>query len=143
MGLVRSRSAALMCGVALGLVGVQQAAAQTTNVNAGNVTLLERLVIGAGAPKIAINTPQAVTVLNQDDIDQAQATTTGGLFDSVPGVTMVGSDRQFGEAFNIRGIGTTENSSDGSRVIVTVDGAPKFNEQYRMGSFFSDPELYK
>ena len=143
MGLVRSRSAALMWGVALGLVGVQQAAAQTANVNAGNVTLLERLVIGAGAPKIAIDTPQAVTVLNQDDIDQAQATTTGGLFDSVPGVTMVGSDRQFGEAFNIRGIGTTENSSDGSRVIVTVDGAPKFNEQYRMGSFFSDPELYK
>ena len=27
--------------------------------------------------------------------------------------------------------------------MVTVDGAPKFNEQYRMGSFFSDPELYK
>jgi hemoglobin/transferrin/lactoferrin receptor protein len=146
MGLVRSRAAALMCGVALGAVALQGAAAQTTttNTNASNVTLLERLVIGlGGAPKVAIDTPQAVTVIDQADLDRAQATTIGGVFDSVPGVTMVGSERQFGEAFNIRGIGTTENSSDGSRVVVIVDGAPKFNEQYRMGSFFSDPELYK
>ena len=143
MGLVRASSAALMCGVALTLIGAQGAAAQAKNVNTTNVTLLERLVIGAGAPKVAINTPQAVTVVNQADIDQAQASTTGELFASVPGVNMVGSERQFGEAFNIRGIGTTENSSDGSRVIVNIDGTPKFNEQYRMGSFFSDPELYK
>jgi len=142
MGLVRSRAATLMCGVALGLIAVQGAAAQS-NVNTTNVTLLERLVIGLGTPKVAIDTPQAVTVVDQDDIDAAQASTTGELFDSVPGVSMVGGERQFGEAFNIRGIGTTENSSDGSRIVVTVDGAPKFNEQYRMGSFFSEPELYK
>ena len=143
MRLVTTSATALMCGVALSAVGLQGAFAQTVNANAGNITLLERLVIGAGAPKVAINTPQAVTVVNQADIDQMQASTTGELFESVPGVTMVGSDRQFGEAFNIRGIGTTENSSDGSRVIVNIDGTPKFNEQYRMGSFFSDPELYK
>jgi len=143
MGLVRSRAAALMCGAALGLIASQGAAAQTTK-NASNVTLLERLVIGfGGVAKVAIDTPQAVTVINQSDLDAMQATTIGGIFESVPGVTMVGSERQFGEAFNIRGIGTTENSSDGSRIVVTVDGAPKFNEQYRMGSFFSDPELYK
>lgn len=141
MGLVRSSAAALLGGVALALVAQQ--AAQAQNVNATNITLLERLVIGAGAPKVAINTPQAVTVLNQADIDKEQADTTGALFATVPGVTVVGSQRQFGEAFNIRGIGTTENSSDGSRVIINIDGAPKFNEQYRMGSFFSDPELYK
>jgi len=141
MGLVRSRAAALLGGVALAIVAQQGAVAQ--NVNATNITLLERLVIGAGAPKVAINTPQAVTVLNQADIDKEQAATTGELFATVPGVTVVGSQRQFGEAFNIRGIGTTENSSDGSRVIINIDGAPKFNEQYRMGSFFSDPELYK
>ncbi|KQN78328.1 TonB-dependent receptor [Devosia sp. Leaf64] len=141
MGLVRSRAAALLGGVALALVAQQ--AAQAQNVNATNITLLERLVIGAGAPKVAINTPQAVTVLDQADIDKEQADTTGALFATVPGVTVVGSQRQFGEAFNIRGIGTTENSSDGSRVIINIDGAPKFNEQYRMGSFFSDPELYK
>ena len=117
MGLVKSRATALLGGVAL--VIVAQHGAQAQNVNTTNITLLERLVIGAGAPKVAIDTPQAVTVINQADIDQLQAATTGDLFANVPGVAMVGSQRQFGEAFNIRGIGTTENSSDGSRVIVT------------------------
>jgi len=143
MGLVKSRAAALLGGVALGAIALQGAVAQS-NLNASNVTLLERLVIGlGGAPKVAIDTPQAVTVINQADIDRTQATTTGDLFATVPGVTIVGSDRQLGEAFNIRGIGTTENPSDAARIVVNVDGQPKFFEQYRMGSFFSDPELYK
>ena len=141
MGLVRSRAAALLGGVALAIVAQQGAVAQ--NVNATNITLLERLVIGAGAPKVAINTPQAVTVVNQDDIDAKQATTVGDMLKGVPGVTMLGSDNILGQAFNIRGIGVTENTADAARIIVNVDGVPKFNEQYRMGSFFSEPELYK
>src|SRR5690606_2933618 len=141
MGLVKMRAVTLMGGVALAIVAVQGASAQ--NVNATKITVLERLVIGAGAPKVAIDTPQAVTVVNQDDIDAAQATTIGEIFDNVPGVAVIGSDRALGESFNIRGIGTAESSGDESRIIVTVDGAKKFYEQYRMGSFFSDPELYK
>lgn len=141
MGLVRSRAAALLGGVALAIVAQQGAVAQ--NANATNITLLERLVIGAGAPKVAINTPQAVTVLNQDDIDARQATTVKDIFTSVPGVTMIGSEQMLGQAFNIRGIGVTENTADAARIIVNVDGVAKFNEQYRMGSFFSEPELYK
>lgn len=150
MGLVARNTAMLMTGVAMVVVwGAGAAFAQstttttTTNRNTSNVTLLERLVIGAGAEKVALDTPQAVTVLDQEALDATQATTTGGIFDSVPGVSMAGSERALGEAFNIRGIGQTENSGDSARIIVTVDGAPKFNEQYRMGSFFSDPELYK
>lgn len=148
MGPVARNMAALLSGAAVTvLIGMHGAKAQEAKISEaekkGRVTLLQRLVLGAGAEKIAINTPQAVTVLNQDDIDREQAETTGGLFKSVPGVTMVGSERVFGEAFNIRGIGSTENSADGSRIIVNVDGAQKFYEQYRMGSFFSDPELYK
>jgi hemoglobin/transferrin/lactoferrin receptor protein len=138
----QSRFVALMCGVSLGILASQGALAQQ-NVNATNFTLLERLVIGLGAPKVAIDTPQAVTVVSQEDIDRAQATTTGAMLRDVPGVTMVGSQRQLGQSINIRGIGSPETSSDAARVIVNVDGAPKFNEQYRMGSFFSEPELYK
>jgi hemoglobin/transferrin/lactoferrin receptor protein len=141
MGLVRMRNAALLGGVALGAMATQVALAQS--VNSTNVTLLERLVIGFGAPKIAIDTPAAVTVVDQEDLDRAQPTTIGEAFKSVPGVTMLGSDNQLGQAFNIRGIGVTENTADAARIVVTVDGAPKFSEQYRMGSFFSDPELYK
>lgn len=150
MGLVARKSAVLLGGAAIAIIaGISSVAAQETGhptTAAGKqarVTLLQRLVIGAGQEKVAIDTPQAVTVLDQDDIDREQAATTGELLRNVPGATMVGSDRVLGEAFNIRGIGATDNSADGSRIVVTVDGAPKFNEQYRMGSFFSDPELYK
>lgn len=141
MGLVKSRAATLMGGVALAIVAAQGVAAQ--NVNATNVTLLERLVIGAGAPKVAIDTPQAVTVVSQEDIDAQQVTSIADTLRNVPGVSVIGSDRILGEGFNIRGIGTADTSGDESRIIVTVDGAKKFYEQYRMGSFFSDPELYK
>jgi len=143
MGLVRSQATALMCGAALGVVVMQAAAAQGTTVNATNITILERLVIGAGTPKVAIDTPQAVTVVNQDDIDATQATSIADVLSTVPGVTLIGSERILGESFNIRGIGTAETSGDEARIVVNVDGAKKFYEQYRMGSFFSDPELYK
>lgn len=145
MGLVARLATALLGGVALGVLGSAAVQAQTTTVgqHGRNVTLLERLVIGAGAPKVAIDTPQAVTVVDQEDIDAKQASTTGEIFDDVPGLTMVGSERALGESFNIRGIGSAETSGDEARIIITVDGAKKFYEQYRMGSFFSDPELYK
>lgn len=145
MGLVSRSMAALACGAALsataGIALAQEEAAAAQKQS--RVTVLQRLVVGAGEEKVAIDTPQAVTVVEQEDIDREQAATMGDIFREIPGVTMVGSDRVFGEAFNIRGIGATDNSADGSRIVVTVDGAPKFNEQYRMGSFFSDPELYK
>lgn len=143
MGLVGRRAAALLGSVALTIIVLQGAAAQSTEVNASNVTLLERLVIGAGAPKVAIDTPQAVTVVDQDDIDAEQATTVGEVLEAIPGVSVSGSERVFGQTFNIRGIGAPESANEEGRIIVNVDGATKYYEQYRMGGFFSDPELYK
>lgn len=116
--------------------------AQGETAKKGRVTLLQRLVVGAGVDKIAIDTPQAVTVIDQEQIDQDQPQTIGDTLRDVPGVTAIGSDRVFGEAFNIRGIGAAA-AADESKIIINVDGTPKFYEQYRMGSFFSDPELYK
>jgi hemoglobin/transferrin/lactoferrin receptor protein len=141
MGLVARSTAVLTGGAALSalMAGVP---AQAQDNGAGQTTILQRLVIGAGEEKVAIDTPQAVTVVDQDDIDNEQPTTIGDVFDSVPGVQAIGSDRIFGESFNIRGIGDL-SASDESKIIVNVDGVPKFYEQYRMGSFFSDPELYK
>ena len=119
------------------------ATAKPSGPAAGQSTALQRIVVGAGAEKIAIDTPQAVTVIDQDDLDQEQATTVGDVFDRVPGVSVSGSERVLGETFNIRGIGAPESAGDEGRIIVNVDGANKFYESYRMGSFFSDPELYK
>lgn len=110
----------------------------------GIFTLLGRIILGAGTAKVAIDTPQAVTSIDQADLDRDQPKTVNDLFKSVPGVQGTGaSARPLGQAFNIRGIGNTEQSGSESRIIVTVDGAPKFFEQYRLGSFFGDFDLFK
>ena len=66
MGLVRGNCAMLLGSVALSVLATAGSAVaqDTQNVNTTNVTLLERLVIGAGAEKVAIDTPQAVTVVD-------------------------------------------------------------------------------
>jgi hemoglobin/transferrin/lactoferrin receptor protein len=103
---------------------------------------LSRIVVTAGEDKIAIETPQAVTTLDQEDIDSKQATTMADVIEDVPGVSVVGGVSALGQSFNIRGIGSAL-AGDESKIIVQVDGVNKFHEQYRVGSFFSEPELYK
>lgn len=154
MGLARRRSAQLMCGIAfiMGAAGhdirAQEASGQESPAagspsQSSGTTLLQRLVVGAGQEKVAIDTPQAVTVVGQEDIDREQATLIGDILKRIPGVNTSGSDRAFGQTFNIRGVGAPENAGEEGRIIVNVDGVNKFYEQYRMGGFFSDPELYK
>lgn len=147
MGFSGRRMAILLGGVAMwaGLAG-QQAQAQdnaAASEKRERVTILQRIVIGAGEEKVAIDTPQSVTVIEQQEIDEIQPQTIGDIIRHTPGVNVTGSDRVLGQSFNIRGIGAPENSGDAGRIIVNVDGVQKFYEQYRMGSFFSDPELYK
>lgn len=103
---------------------------------------LDRMVISAGTEKVAIDTPQAVSTLDQEDIDQVQATTIGDLLEGMPGVNVQGGVGQLGQGFNIRGMGTAIGDSD-NRILLTVDGVTKFYEQYRVGALFTEPELYK
>ena len=103
---------------------------------------LDRLVISAGVEKVAIDTPQAVSALDQEDVDQLQATTIGDLLEGMPGVNVQGGVGQLGQGFNIRGMGTAIGDSD-NRILLNVDGVTKFYEQYRMGALFTEPELYK
>ncbi len=106
--------------------------------------MLGRIILGTGTAKVAIDTPQAVTALEQADLDRAQADNIGDVLRNVPGAQATGaSTRPLGQAFNIRGIGNAEQTASESRIAVTVDGAPKFFESYRMGSFFGDVDLYK
>jgi hemoglobin/transferrin/lactoferrin receptor protein len=151
MGLVARNGLRLLGGgalCALAAVGIAHAQDTTdvqteTTQKQDRVTALQRLVLGAGVEKVAIDTPQSVTVVEQEDIDRLQPQTIGEVLRAVPGVNVTGSDRLLGQSFNIRGIGAPENAGDGGRIIINVDGVQKFYEQYRLGSFFSDPELYK
>lgn len=130
----------LLLSAAFAALTVATPAAAQENV----FILLDRLIFGTGTAKIAIDTPQAVTTLEQKDMDQRQPDTLADLFKGVPGVGIAGaSSRALGQAFNIRGIGTTEQTASEERIKVTVDGAPKYFEGYRMGAFFGDLDLYK
>ncbi|WP_187968798.1 TonB-dependent hemoglobin/transferrin/lactoferrin family receptor [Aquibium microcysteis] len=139
-------SAALCAAATVGIAHAQDDTnkpVETAAQKQERVTALQRLILGAGVEKVAIDTPQSVTVVEQEDIDQLQPQTIGDVMRSIPGVNVTGSDRLLGQSFNIRGIGAPENAGDGGRIIINVDGVQKFYEQYRLGSFFSDPELYK
>ncbi|ATP20954.1 TonB-dependent receptor [Sphingobium yanoikuyae] len=128
--------------IALPLPAMAQAQSDDIAVASDSQFALDRMIISAGVEKVALDTPQAVTALDQEDIDQLQATTIGDLLEGMPGVNVQGGVGQLGQGFNIRGMGTAIGDSD-NRILMTVDGVTKFYEQYRMGAFFSEPELYK
>ncbi len=135
----------LLAGVAnLVLAGFAHAQAADAPEEAVTTSKLSlgKVVVSAGQEKVAIDTPQAVTTLDQDAIDRAQASTIGDLLAGIPGVNTMGGVGALGQGFNIRGMGTGLADSD-SRILMQIDGVTKFFEQYRMGAFFSDPELYK
>jgi hemoglobin/transferrin/lactoferrin receptor protein len=134
-----SRSSLLSC-TALTLILAAPLHAQETTSDP--TTFLGRLVFGAGSERVAIDVPQAVTALEEDDIDQAQADTLGDVIERVPGVSLVGSESPFGESFNIRGIGGGA-SADEPRIVMSIDGVSKYYEQYRVGSLFTDPEFFR
>ena len=104
---------------------------------------LDPIVISAGKSKIASDTPQAVSVVDQDDINGEQATTVGDVLTDLPGVKSFGTERVLGERFNIRGFGRDLDGGDENRIILQVNGVTKFYQQYRLGALFTDPELYK
>ena len=104
--------------------------------------VLDPVVVSGGKEKVVSDTPQSVSVLNQNELDRKQPTTIGDALTDLPGVKAFGSDRVLGEAFNIRGFGQ-DNSGGEGRLILQVDGANKYYQQYRMGALFTDPELYK
>ncbi len=105
-------------------------------------TPLGRIVVGAGVEKVAIDAPQSISVLEEDDIAEVQPGTIGDVLERSPGVSTVGSESRFGESLNIRGIGGG-TSADEPRIVTLIDGVKKYYESYRQGSLFTDPEFFK
>ncbi|MEM9969746.1 MAG: TonB-dependent receptor [Pseudomonadota bacterium] len=123
-------------------VGLAAPAAAQEVEGEGFFTALGRIVFGAGAPKVAIDVPQSVTAIEEEDFDRAQPRTLGDVVSAAPGISTVGSESPFGETFNIRGIGTG-TSADEPRIITLIDGVKKYYESYRQGSLFTDPAFFK
>jgi len=139
--LPRARLAHLLCSVPLVLLTSAPVMAQEGE---GLFQMLGRIILGTGTARVAIDTPQAVSTIDAAEMERDQPASIGDLFKAVPGIQGTGaSARPLGQAFNIRGIGSSDQVASESRIIVSVDGAPKFYESYRMGSFFGDLDLYK
>ncbi|GHB26779.1 TonB-dependent receptor [Pseudovibrio japonicus] len=105
-------------------------------------TLLDEIIVSAGKDKVAIETPQAVTAVSQEQIEASQTSTLGEILNTVPGVTTINADNALGQSLNIRGIGGAL-ASDENRMIMQIDGVTSFFEMYRAGSFFFDTDLLK
>ncbi|WP_246079535.1 TonB-dependent receptor domain-containing protein [Parasedimentitalea maritima] len=100
--------------------------------------------LGDSKREVQVGTATALTVINQEEIDDRQAGTIAELIDSVPGVTLVNGNTPQGSGINIRGFGANGTYGTDSKVLVVVDGATTGAEElYRIGNqLFTDPELY-
>lgn len=79
----------------------------------------------------------SVSIITKKDLDRKQAGSVADALRDLPGVDIYGGPNMQGARFSIRG----ERRQD--RQVIQVDGVNQYFEQYRMGSFFGDPELLK
>ncbi len=108
--------------------------------------LIGTVTIGDSLRGVATDTATPKTVIDQEELDARQATTTGQLLDTVPNVTLLNGNTPQGGGVSIRGLGSQAGlySSDGT-VSVIVDGVRSGSEEiYRNGSILTlEPELFK
>lgn len=133
------RAALLGGGVSLVLFPVALAA-QTE----AEALSLDTIVVDSKR-EVQTGTAAALTVIDQEEIDDRQAGTIAELIDSVPGVTLVNGATPAGSGINIRGFGSTGSYGSNQKVLIQVDGATQGSEElYRIGTqLFTDPELYR
>jgi hemoglobin/transferrin/lactoferrin receptor protein len=117
----------------------------TETETAENGEFLGTIVLGESKRAVKTETATPVTVIDQEEIDDRQASTIAELIDSVPGVTLVNGSSPAGSGINIRGFGANGTYGTDQKVAIIVDGATTGSEElYRIGNqLFTDPFLYK
>jgi len=128
--------------MALVIAAADTATAQETDDEG---QFLGTLTLGGSKRAVQTDTANAVTVIDQVEIDDRQANTVAELIDSVPGVTLVNGSTPSGSGINIRGFGANGTFGTDQKVAIIVDGATTGGEEiYRIGTqLFTDPYLYK
>lgn len=107
---------------------------------AGNVTLLDRVLLLSRTGETAIESLASVSHVDQEQIDRRMATTVNDVFFGVPGITLQSDARRTASSVNIRGL------QDFGRVQVLIDGARQNFHRSGHGTgstFWIDPELIK
>ena len=95
--------------------------------------------------EVQTGTATAETVVDQEEMEDRQASTIAELIDSVPGVNLINGSSPSGSGINIRGFGANSAYGSDQKVGIIVDGASVGGEElYRIGTqLYTDPELYK
>jgi len=106
---------------------------------------LGTIVLGESKREVQTDTATPLTVIEQDEMNDRQASTIAELIDSVPGVTLLNGSTPAGSGINIRGFGANGTYGTDQKVAIIVDGASVGSEEiYRVGTqLYTDPYLYR
>ncbi|MBO6867101.1 MAG: TonB-dependent receptor plug domain-containing protein [Thalassococcus sp.] len=106
---------------------------------------LGTLILTVGKRDLSFGTALSRTVVDEEEIQDRQASTVAQLIDVVPGVTLVNGTTPQGSGINIRGFGANTTFGTDQKIAVQIDGASVGSEElYRIGTqLFTDPMLYR
>ncbi|MEO1315918.1 MAG: TonB-dependent receptor plug domain-containing protein, partial [Pseudomonadota bacterium] len=129
-------ASALAAVMGAGLVA-GAADAQTATQGAASAALPEITIFGgARDERRLLDTPNAVSVVGEQEIIRRNPSTYEELIGDEPGVTIEGGPRAISQEPNIRGFRDQQ-------VIVRVDGARQNFDLAHRGRFFTDPTILK
>lgn len=124
------------------LVAATPALSQEAEADAG---FLGTLFLTFGKRDVSINSPVSTTVLDEDELEDRQASTLAEALVTIPGVTLANGYSAQAAGVNIRGFGTDSTFGGDQSVVFLEDGATVGAEPiYRISTqAFTDPLLYK
>ena len=127
------------------LMSSQFAASAQEAPTEDNSEFLGTLQLGQSKREVQTDTATPETKVDQEEIDDRQASTIAELVDSVPGVTLINGSTPTGSGINIRGFGANGTYGTDQKVAIMVDNASVGSEElYRIGTqLYTDPSLYK
>ena len=108
------------CALLFPVAGMAQTADETQNL--GTIILDTKR-------DVHTETATAVTTIDQEEMDDRQASTIAELISSVPGVTLINGSTPLGGGINIRGFGGGNTYGTNQKVLITVDGATQGSEE--------------
>lgn len=125
------RNWALLVAVSLG------ATASIAGAEDDELTL-DRITIYGGSrdARGLLETPNAVSVVDEFEIERRQPSTYEELLGDLPGVTIDGGPRGIAQEPNIRGF-------QDEQIVLRIDGARQNFDLAHRGRFFTDPEVLK
>ncbi|RXF04366.1 TonB-dependent receptor [Pseudoalteromonas sp. PS5] len=127
----------LFIALATSATWVQAASSATQSSEVIKTDLDAVTVTATRTQKTALQSAQAVNVISSEQIERKLDSNVFDTLDTIANVSANGGPRSTGHKFNIRGF------SDAEDVMVTIDGMLQTFEKYRMGSLFTDPDLYR